>query len=82
MGSHQISIREDIYRKLLSLQKENESFSDVIEDLLRHAKGSWGSLEKVSGVGGQDTLELELIVGENRIDLEKSFQKRLGAGGS
>ncbi|TXT59515.1 MAG: hypothetical protein BAJALOKI2v1_200028 [Promethearchaeota archaeon] len=34
MASKQISIRKDIYDRLKSQKKENESFSDVIKKLL------------------------------------------------
>jgi predicted CopG family antitoxin len=34
MGTKNLAIREDIYRKLAEAKRKNESFSDVIERLL------------------------------------------------
>ena len=34
MGVKTLTIREDVYKKLLEIKQENESFSDVIERLI------------------------------------------------
>ena len=34
MGSKNLAIRDDVYKKLLDAKKDSESFSDVIERLL------------------------------------------------
>ena len=78
MASHQVSIRNDVYQKLIKLKKKDESFSDLIDRLSREAKGSWDALEELSGIAGPDDLKLENIISKNRTTLEKSFQKRLG----
>lgn len=47
MTSKNLSVREDIYRKLAESKRDDESFSDVIERLLER-RGSllsfWGAL--------------------------------------
>ena len=35
MGSKNLAVREDVYKKLLEAKKGDESFSDVIERLLQ-----------------------------------------------
>ncbi|PSP50715.1 hypothetical protein BRC67_09040 [Halobacteriales archaeon QH_3_68_24] len=39
MGSKNISVRDDVYRALKAAKGEDESFSDVIERLLRSREG-------------------------------------------
>ncbi len=78
MVSHQVSIRDDVYQKLIKLKKDDESFSDLIDRLSRQAKGTWDLLEELNGIAGSDDLELEKSIIENRSVLEKVFQKRLG----
>lgn len=39
MGSKNISVRDDVYRALKEARGEDESFSDVIERLLRSREG-------------------------------------------
>lgn len=39
MGSKNISVRDDVYRALSAAKAEDESFSDVIERLLRSGDG-------------------------------------------
>ena len=77
MTSHQISIRDDVYKKLINLKKENESFSDLIDRLSQRVKGSWHALEQLNGIAGSDELDFETKIHENREDLEKLFKKRL-----
>lgn len=47
MSTKNIAIREEVYKKLKETKRPEESFSDVIDELLEH-KGSllplWGSL--------------------------------------
>ncbi|MFO8020226.1 MAG: antitoxin VapB family protein [Promethearchaeia archaeon] len=46
MASKNISIKEDVYKKLLKIKRENESFSDLLLRLLKNQKTS---LEKSFG---------------------------------
>lgn len=50
MTSVNISLREDIYRKLKSFKSEDESFSDLIEKLLKNMdiEGYYGVLSGMS----------------------------------
>ncbi len=50
MTSVNISLREEIYRKLKSFKSEDESFSDLIEKLLKNMdiKGYYGVLSGMS----------------------------------
>ncbi len=77
MASHQVSIRDDVYQKLIKLKKDDENFSDLIDRLLCKAKGTWDSLEELNGIAGSDDLEIEKLIIENRSMFEKNFQKRL-----
>lgn len=50
MTSRNISIREDLYKKLSQLKQPNESFSDVIQNILDEgSKGSFSRLMKYFG---------------------------------
>ncbi|MCF2141645.1 MAG: antitoxin VapB family protein [Candidatus Lokiarchaeota archaeon] len=78
MASHQISIRDDVYKKLNKLKMKNESFSDLLDRLSQQVKGSWHALEQLNGIAGPDELNFETIISENRKELEKLFKNRLG----
>ena len=39
MGFKTITIREDIYKKLLAIKRRDESFSDLFERLVRESVG-------------------------------------------
>jgi predicted CopG family antitoxin len=78
MTLHKISIRNDVYQKLVKLKKRDESLSDLIERLSRGAKGSWNALEELNGIAGPDELNMEKKIEENRAIIKKSLQKRLG----
>ncbi len=43
-----LTIKEDVYRKLLSLKREQESFSDLFERLAER-EGGIGALKKFAG---------------------------------
>lgn len=53
MSSKNVALREDVYRKLLEVKGQNESFSDVIEALLER-RGSllplWNTLSTSEGI--------------------------------
>jgi len=61
MTFHKISIRNDVYQKLVKLKKKDESFSDLIDRLSRGVKGSWDALEELNGIAGPDELQMEAI---------------------
>ncbi|MHA1672043.1 MAG: antitoxin VapB family protein [Promethearchaeota archaeon] len=78
MASHQISIRNDVYKKLINLKRKTESFSDLLDRLSQQVKGSWHALEQLDGIAGSDELDFETKINENRKDLEKLVKERLG----
>ena len=77
MLSHQISIRDDVYNKLVNLKKEHESFSDLLDRLSQQEKGTWNNLEQLNGIAGSDDLNLENVIITNRSQLEGAMRKRL-----
>ena len=75
MGSMNISIRDEVYRELKRRRAEGESFSDVIERLLRPVKlsdfaGAW------AGIDGDERREMEAHR-KRRRDLDAQRAKRL-----
>jgi len=56
MGSKNISVRDDVYRALKEAKGEDESFSDVIERLLRSREGEH-SLYGLVGMLDEEELE-------------------------
>ena len=66
MAVKTITIREDAYRLLKSVKKPNESFSDVIERLVRTAstKNAW--IDAIYGIGGIDEEAIRKIRELNR----------------
>jgi predicted CopG family antitoxin len=57
MASKNIAIREDVYKKLLSSKRDEESFSDAIDRLLEKKPG----LLSFAGVFGHDDKELDAM---------------------
>ncbi len=50
MASHNISLKHEIYQRLVEIKEENESFSDLIERLLEEGqKGTFSRLKKYFG---------------------------------
>jgi len=66
-----ISIRDDIYRKLVEMKEEGESFSDVIEKLLKRRKID---IRKYFGVL-KDSEVLDEI--EKSLEMRKSARFRI-----
>jgi len=58
MSSKNISVREDVYRALKETKGDDESFSDVIERLLRSQEGDHSLFELV---GMLDEEELDKL---------------------
>jgi len=54
MGTKNISLKESAYEKLLSLKREDESFSDLIERLTRDRTPKYTDL---AGILSEDTIE-------------------------
>ena len=74
MGTKTIGIREDVYRRLRSRKREDESFTDLVDRLLDESIPEWrdgfGSLDLT------ETAELERIVDGSRSDLSDGLDRR------
>jgi len=68
MATKNIAIREDVYKKLLSAKREDESFSDAIDRLLEKK----GSLLSFAGIFSKDDEEMRMIEHEVRRLRKKS----------
>jgi predicted CopG family antitoxin len=55
-----ILVSREVYEKLRSLKKDNESFSDLIDSLVNHSIANHGP-EKIAGVLADDDDALELF---------------------
>lgn len=60
-----VTLRDDVYDRLLRLKKNNESFSDVIDGLLDRKPGG---IEELFGVLGESPLldEIEQMAKDSR----------------
>ncbi len=78
MASKNISIREDLYRRLTALKGENQSYSDVIEGLLNDGlKGSYSRLMKHFGAWRDLPEEIDEIILSVRDEMNRDFDKRV-----
>lgn len=80
MASQQISIKQDVYKRLKKAKKTNESFSDIIERLLDNTS----NVEKILssyGTAKSDDPEYEKLAIEtyakSRKQMQKSFNTRI-----
>jgi predicted CopG family antitoxin len=81
MTSRNISIREDLYKKLSQLKQPNESFSDVIQNILDEgSKGSFSRLMKYFGSWSDfpdDFFQENFGTPDTREGLSKSINARI-----
>ncbi|MBS3816910.1 MAG: antitoxin VapB family protein [Candidatus Thermoplasmatota archaeon] len=63
MGSKTISIKDSTYEKLLALKGEDESFSDLIEELTKEETPRYADF---AGVLSQDTIDSIKKIREKR----------------
>ena len=78
MTSRNISIREDIYDQLTSLKQKNQSYSDVIEDLIHEGtKGSFSRLMKYFGTWGDFPEGMEETIENFRKNLNTNLRDRI-----
>jgi predicted CopG family antitoxin len=67
MASKMIAIKERLYEKLTRLKKQNQSFSDVIEELLlKSEKNPLKHFGIGKSIASQDLDDFEEILIENR----------------
>ncbi len=71
-----ITIKEEVYRKLLALKGEDESFSDLLERLAEQEIGSVGLLEKLRGTVTFENGEKRALLS---VIHSKRSEKRSGA---
>ena len=78
MTSRNISIREDIYEQLTSLKQKNQSYSDVIENLIHEGtKGSFSRLMKYFGAWGDFPEEMDENIKNFRKSLNLNLRERV-----
>jgi predicted CopG family antitoxin len=61
-----ILVNREVYEKLRSLKKSNESFSDLIDSLVSHSAADLGP-EKIAGVLADDDDALKLFEGAMKV---------------
>lgn len=72
MGTKNIAIREDVYKKLSAIKQDDESFSEIIDRLLEKKT----SLSSFAGIFKADDKELEIVEEEAR-KIRKSASLRV-----
>ena len=77
MTSRNISIRDDLYERLTSLKRDDQSYSDFIEALLDDGvKGSFSRLMKYFGTMSDFPEELEEIIVKKREKANQNLHTR------
>lgn len=71
MATKNLAIREDVYRKLLDVKEEKESFSDVIDRLIERK----GSVMSFAGVLAKDDA-VELIESDIKEIRRRTIMRR------
>jgi len=78
MTSHNISIRDDLYERLTRLKRDDQSYSDFIEELLNDGvKGSFSRLMKYFGTMSDFPVEIEEIIAHKREQTNKALHSRV-----
>jgi len=75
MGSKTISLKDSAYEKLVALKGEDESFSDVIEELTKEETPHYADL---TGILSDETIDSIKKMSENREEsgrIEDSIEK-------
>ncbi len=81
MASKNISIRLDLYNKLVKLKQKGESFSEVIERLLNEGlKGSTSRLMKYFGVWADFPEDIVQKAEDFRKSMNKNIEERVKEG--
>jgi predicted CopG family antitoxin len=76
MGSKNISLREDAYRRLADAKEEGESFSDAIDRLLRRRDGNHPLYDLVGLVDDEEAAEIRERAGSFRESVEERMERR------
>ena len=81
MASKNISVRSDLYNKLVKLKQKGESFSEVIERLLNEGlKGSTSRLMKYFGVWADFPEDIIQKAEDFRKSMNKNIEERVKEG--
>ena len=81
MASKNISVRSDLYNKLVKLKQKGESFSEVIERLLNEGlKGSTSRLMKYFGVWADFPEDIIQKTEEFRKSMNENIEERVKEG--
>ncbi|TFH31042.1 MAG: hypothetical protein E4G98_00880 [Promethearchaeota archaeon] len=76
VASKNISIKKETYDKLRALKGESESFTEVIEQLIRDSKKTGGNLGRFFGMWKEDPILTLEMIKSNRAELNDQLLKR------
>ncbi|MHA1619508.1 MAG: antitoxin VapB family protein [Promethearchaeota archaeon] len=76
MTSKNISIKKETYDKLRALKGESESFTEVIEQLIRDSKKIGNNLGRFFGTWKDDPVITPEMIRSNRAELNDQLRKR------
>ncbi len=77
MTSRNISIRDDLYERLSRMKRKEQSFSDLIEELIEDGgKGSFSRMMKYFGVLADFPDDFDAIIAKKRDEMNKDIKTR------
>ena len=77
MTSRNISIRDDLYERLSRMKRKEQSFSDLIEELIEDGgKGSFSRMMKYFGVLADFPDDFDAIIVNKRDKMNKDLNTR------
>jgi len=76
MGSKNISLREDAYRRLADAKEEDESFSDAIDRLLRRRDGEHPLYDLVGLLDEAKAAEVRERAASFRESVDEGMERR------
>ena len=77
MTSRNISIRDDLYERLSRMKRKEQSYSDLIEELIEDGgKGSFSRMMKYFGVLAEFPDEFDAIIASKRDKMNKDLNTR------
>jgi predicted CopG family antitoxin len=76
MGSKNISLREDAYRRLADAKADGESFSDAIDRLLSRRDGDHPLYDLVGLGDDEEAAEIRKRAGSFRDGVEERMERR------
>jgi predicted CopG family antitoxin len=76
MGSKNISLREDAYRRLADAKEEGESFSDAVDRLLSRADGEHPLYDLVGLLDEEEAAEVRNRAASFRESVDEGMEHR------